>query len=203
MPIPQAVVFDLGKVLVDFDYAITARNLVAHCKITITELQHLIDQSTLLHRYETGHITTHQFYDEVKAATGYGKTFEEFCDVFGDIFTPIEEMIELHAMLRAHHIPTYIFSNTNELAVRHIRRHFPFFTQFNDHVFSYEHRSMKPHSRLYEVVEQVSGRKGKSLCYIDDRPENIAAGEERGWRAVLHENPAKTIAAVKATGILG
>ena len=53
-------------------------------------------------------------------------------------------MIQLHAALRQQGIPTYIFSNTNELAVSHIRRTFPFFANFDGYILSYEHGAMKP-----------------------------------------------------------
>jgi HAD superfamily hydrolase (TIGR01509 family) len=203
MPIPQVVVFDLGKVLVDFDYSITARRLLADCNITAEQLQQAIDQSPLLHRYETGLISTEQFYHEVKDLTGYRCDLETFRDIFGDIFTPITAMIELHATLVARGVSTYIFSNTNELAVRHIRRHFSFYDRFTKHVLSYEHQSMKPEAKLYEVVERTTGKSGDALFYIDDRPENIATAHARGWQAVMHEIPEKTIAAVKAAGLLG
>jgi HAD superfamily hydrolase (TIGR01509 family) len=201
VPVPQAVVFDLGKVLVDFDYSITARRLLVDCAVTVDQLQTAIDQSQLLHRYETGLLTSEEFFKEVREISGYRRDFGVFCDIFGDIFTPIQPMIDLHAALVARGVPTYIFSNTNELAVRHIRRHFNFFDRFTRHVLSYEHRSMKPQSRLYEVVEETTGRKGEALFYIDDRPENIAAAHARGWRAVVHETPEATIAAVKAAGL--
>ena len=44
----------------------------------------------------------------------------------------------------------------------------------------------------------MCGRRGADLIYIDDRPENIAAGAARGWRAILHESPEKTRAAITA-----
>ena len=135
---PCAVVFDLGTVLVNFDYGITVRALLARCTVPATELVRIIDQSSLLFRYETGDLTTEAFYSEVKAASGFRGDLEEFCLHFGDIFSPIEPMIELHASLRARGVPTFIFSNTNELAVRHIRAHFPFFANFDGYVFSHE-----------------------------------------------------------------
>jgi HAD superfamily hydrolase (TIGR01509 family) len=97
---------------------------------------------------------------------------------------------------------TYIFSNTNDLAVAHIRDHFPFFRQFDGYVYSYEHHAMKPESLLYEIMEQTSGCRGSELLYIDDRLENVAAGAARGWQTVLHETPEKTRAAVAKLGLL-
>jgi HAD superfamily hydrolase (TIGR01509 family) len=101
-------------------------------------------------------------------------------------------MIALHAALRARQFCTYVFSNTNELAVGHIRRAFPFFQDFDGYILSYEHKVMKPDAALYEVVEKLAGLRGPDLLYIDDRPENVATGTARGWRTILHTSPEDT-----------
>src|SRR5438309_146885 len=122
---PQVVVFDLGKVLVDFDYGIVARKIAAQGTLTALEVQKFIDHSPLLFRYETGLMTKEEFFAEIRSATGFRGTIDEFGRLFGDIFEPITAMVELHATLQRRKIPTYIFSNTNELAVAHIRRSYP------------------------------------------------------------------------------
>ncbi|HUR44989.1 MAG TPA: HAD family phosphatase [Candidatus Saccharimonadales bacterium] len=199
---PTAVVFDLGKVLVDFDFSIAARKLATRSKHSAETVQKLIDHSPLLFRYETGLIHKEQFYKEVCAATGYEGKFEEFCVAFSDIFSPIHEMIELHARLRARQVPTYIFSNTNDLAIGHIRKHYPFFAGFNAYVLSFEHGAMKPHAKLYEVVERVTGRKGPEILYLDDRLDNIETGRLRGWHTIHHYKPVESIAVVKEFGLI-
>jgi len=198
----KAVVFDLGKVLVDFDYSIAGRRIAARGKMSAGEVQEFIDHSPLLFRFETGRMSQQQFFAEVQSATGFEGTIEEFTVFFSDIFSPIEPMLNLHAALRQRGVPTYIFSNTNELAVGHIRKNFPFFSQFNGYILSYEHGAMKPDGNLYEVVERTSRLGGPELLYLDDRPENVAAGAARGWQAVLHENPEKSRSAVVASGLL-
>jgi FMN phosphatase YigB (HAD superfamily) len=198
---PRAVVLDLGKVLVDFDYHITARALAPHCAVTMDQLRRLLDQSRLLHRYECGELSTPDFFAAVKAASGFRGGLAEFGALFGDIFTPIAPMIDLHASLAARGVPTFAFSNTNELAVRHLRERFGFMGKFTGLVLSFEHGAMKPDARLYAALERTSGLRGMDLLYLDDRPENIAAALERGWRAVLHESPPASIAAVKQAGL--
>ncbi len=121
---PEVVVFDLGKVLVDFDYGIAAAKIAAKGKSTCDEVNHFIAQSPLLFRYETGLITKQDFYAEVCKTTGYCGDLEEFGSHFSDIFTPIEPMVSLQAELRRRGTPTYIFSNTNDLAIGHIRKNF-------------------------------------------------------------------------------
>ena len=199
---PDIVVFDLGKVLLDFDYGIVASKIAAQGRVLAKEVLGIIGQTPLLFRYETGLLTKAQFFAEVRAATGFGGGLEEFSELFGDIFVPIEPMIELQAELQRSGIPTYIFSNTNELATEHIRKRFPFFNTFNGYILSYQHGAMKPDARLYEVVEKESGRRQDEILYLDDRPENIAAGAARGWQVILQETPQKTRTAVEKLGLL-
>ena len=193
----KIVVFDLGKVLVDFDYTIAARKIVARSHLTLPEIKTLIEQSRFIVDYETGRVTRREFYDRVREATGFGGTLAEFGEFFADIFTEMPAMTALHAELRRRGVPTYIFSNTNDLAVEHVRRNFPFFANFDGYIFSYEVGSMKPDSKIYEALEKLSRRTGDDIVYLDDRAENVAGGAGRGWRAILHETPEKTRTAVE------
>ena len=202
MPAPRIVVFDLGKVLLDFDYSIAAHKIAARGTIAAEEIKRFIDHSPLLFRYETGLINKQQFFDEICALSGFCGDLDEFGGFFSDIFVPIAPMVALQAELRERGVPTYIFSNTNDLAVSHIRGRFPFFGNFDDYIFSYEHGAMKPDARLYEVVEKKSGHRGAELLYLDDRAENIAAGAARGWQVILQESPEASRAAIEKLGLL-
>jgi HAD superfamily hydrolase (TIGR01509 family) len=199
----KCVVFDLGKVLLDFDYSIAARKVAARAKMSAADIKFALDHSPLLYTLERGEMTPREFHRAVAELTGFAGDFEEFQGHFSDIFSPIEPMIQLNESLRRRGLPTFIFSNTNDMAVPHIRRQYPFFASFDGYVLSYEHGVMKPDARLYEIVEGVTGKRGAEILYIDDRPENIAAGVARGWQAIVQENPQKTIAAVRDLGLLG
>ena len=202
MKTPDIVVFDLGKVLVDFDYSIAARKIAAGGNLPDTELKSFLDHSPLLFRYETGLMSRREFYDEVRKASGFTGTIEEFGSFFADIFWEMPAMIEMQAMLRKRGIPTYIFSNTNDLAIEHVRRNFPFFNNFDGYILSYEIGAMKPHAKIYECLEQLSGKRSAEIVYLDDRIENIAAGANRGWQVVLQETPEKSRAAIQRLGLL-
>ena len=186
------VVFDLGKVLVDFDYSIAAKKIAARSTNQIDDFHEFLGSSPLLMRFETGQFNKHQFFSEVQKATGFGGNVDEFAEYFADIFTPIPQMLELHAELKSQKIPTYIFSNTNEIAVGHIRNKFPFFGGFDGYILSYEVGAMKPVGKIYDALERMTGRRGADIFYIDDRSENVEAAAARGWKMVLHETPEKT-----------
>ncbi len=195
-------IFDLGKVLVDFDYTIAAQKIAARSDRAPADLHAFLGSSPLLVDYESGRLTRQGFYDAVCGAIGFRGDLAEFGGYFADIFTEMPGTIALHAELRARGFKTYIFSNTNDLAIEHVRRDFPFFAQFDGYIFSYEVGAMKPLPAIYEAMEKMCGHTGADLIYLDDRAENIAAGAARGWRAVLHETPEQTRAALASLEIL-
>ena len=199
---PKIVVFDLGKVLLDFDYRIAARRIAERSRCDWPTVQSYLDHSSLLYTYETGLITRRQFYEAACKEIGFAGTLDEFGSFFADIFWPIEPMVALHAELRSKGIPTYIFSNTNDLAMEHINRNFPFMKNFEAHILSYKVGAMKPAAKIYEVLEELSGCRGEQVLYLDDRQENVDAGAARGWQVILQTAPEKSRAIIMELGLV-
>jgi HAD superfamily hydrolase (TIGR01509 family) len=197
----EIIVFDLGKVLVDFDYSIAARKIAARSTKQLPDLQHFLGSSPILARFESGLLTREQFFDEMRQITGFTADETEFVSDFADIFVPIQPMIALHEELRRRGFVTYIFSNTNDIAIEHVRENFPFFKNFDGYIFSYEVGAMKPQPEIYAALEKMTGKNGAEIIYIDDRPENIETGIARGWKTVLHESPEQTRAALQRFGL--
>jgi glucose-1-phosphatase len=200
---PKVVVFDLGKVLLHFDFSIAVAAFASKCSRPITEIAPWFMESRLLLDYETGLITTEEFYETIRSETGYTGSLADFDAAFGPIFTVIEPMVAFQKRLKAVGIPTYIFSNTNDMAIRHIREEYPFFNEFDGYVFSYEVKSMKPDVKIYEEVERVTGRSGSDIFYIDDRLENIEAAVPRGWRVAHHVDVNATLKLASEMGLPG
>jgi 2-haloacid dehalogenase len=198
LPTPKAVVFDLGKVLVDFDYQLAARRLAPLSRLDIDAFRRLIDQSPLLHELETGRIDFPTLVGVMVRETGYAGSLEFFQEAFTDIFTAIPEVIGLHAELRARGVPTYLLSNTSGVASDHVRRRFPFFAHFDGYVMSHEVGHMKPAAPIYEALERMAGLNGADLLYLDDRIDNIEAALARGWQALLHQDASASVAGVRS-----
>ena len=197
-----AIIFDLGKVLVDFDYSIAATKIAARSRRAPADLHAFLGSSPLLVQYESGLLTRRTFFEAVRDAIGFESDLVEFGGYFADIFTEMPGTIALQAELRRRGFKTYIFSNTNDLAIEHVRRNFSFFQNFDGYIFSYEVGGLKPQPEIYAAMEALTGRRGADLIYIDDREENIETGLARGWRAILHESPEKTRRALTAFGVI-
>lgn len=199
---PRAVIFDLGKVLLHFDWTRAASKLAPRCSVPAQDMLKVLDYSHAVIDYELGKLSSREFFEHASGVLGFDGSFEDFVPLFSDIFSEIPTVMALHAELHGRGVPTFILSNTSELAVQHIRENYPFFANFTGYVFSFEHGSMKPDARLYEVAEGMSGCRGAELLYIDDLPKNVDAGRARGWQVILQDNPEKTVAAVRQTGLL-
>ena len=197
---PSVVVFDLGKVLVDFDYSIAVRRFADRSEVGPERVQELVN-SPIQFDYESGKMTTDEFFATVRDGAGFLGDRAEFVEIFADIFSPMGVMIPFFERVKSSGIPTCVFSNTNEIAIQHIRERFPFYSQFDGYVLSYEEKGMKPDEPIYHVVEERIGESGKAILYIDDRPENIETGNRFGWQTILQSDEAQSVA--KAEALLG
>lgn len=198
----RVVAFDIGKVLLDFDYGILIRRMAPRTRWDEPALNAYLNQSPLLAEYESGQLSSSQFFECVRNETGFDGDESEFAALFEDIFTPIAPVIEWHRQMAMNGMATYTFSNTNELAVRHMSRTYDFWPRFTGHVLSHEVKSLKPDAGIYEALEVASGCSGGSILYLDDRPENIEAGLARGWCACCHRSLGETQNFLEAHGAL-
>ena len=198
----KVAAFDIGKVLLDFDYGIFVRRMAPRTRMDVPALDAFLNQSPLLAQYETGQLTSPEFFAVVQKETGFDGTEPEFAAHFEDIFTPIDEVISLHATLAASGLPTYTLSNTNEMAVRHISRAYDFWPRFTGHILSHEVGALKPNPKIYEIFEQTTGCRSAEIIYIDDLSENIAAAAARGWHTIEHRNGKDTAEAFEYLGVL-
>ena len=194
---PSVIVFDLGKVLVDFDYGIAIRRFAERSEAGMEQIQRLVD-SPIQVEFESGKITTNEFFAALQDGAGFRGDRAEFVSIFADIFWPMETMIAFFERLKSLGIPTCVFSNTNEIANGHIRERFLFYSRFDQYVLSFEEGAMKPDEPIYDVVEQRTGESGAGILYIDDRPENIETGRGRGWQTILQDGEAASVAAAAA-----
>ena len=191
--LPKVVVFDLGKVLLDFDYDIAIRRFAKRSDAEIDKVHELIN-SSVQYDYESGKLTTEDFFEYVKEGAGFQGDRAEFIEFFSDIFSPMKIMLKFFNRVKAEGVPTCVFSNTNEIAIEYISKQFPFYDSFDFYVLSFEEKGMKPDEPIYRVVEKKTKQTRESILYIDDRPENIETGNRLGWQTILQEDEVTSVA---------
>ena len=80
--------------------------------------------------------------------------------------------------------------------------HHPFLTLFDQRFVSAELGLAKPDPAIYQVVEEATGRAPKDLLFTDDTAANIDAAAARGWHTHLFTTPQGWADCLVAHGVL-
>lgn len=180
----HALIFDLGNVIIAFDFARGYRALSPHTPIPPDDISARIADTGVVPPYERGEISSGDFYQTLTAALDLDLSYERFCELWSTIFLPDPLIPDgLLANLHQRH-RLVLLSNTNEIHFQMIHRTYPILRHFDALVLSYEVGAMKPDPRIYEAAVQEAGRPPGECFYIDDVPEFVEAGRRCGLDAV-------------------
>lgn len=175
---PRAFLFDIGNVLLTFDFTRVLRALESHGWGPDDSLHGKL--VPLILAMEEGQLDNGTFIQAAKTAAAFNGPDEIFADAYCDIFTPNAPMVALVERLAATH-PLYLLSNTSGLHLDFIRERYPFFRHFTGGVYSHEARSLKPDTVIYRQAIEQCGLIPEETLYIDDLPANTAAGSRHGF----------------------
>ncbi|MCU0780955.1 MAG: HAD family phosphatase [Akkermansiaceae bacterium] len=177
--------FDIGKVLLDLDFATPlARLLPPDCANPLATLTVLLEKR---HDLESGAMSADDYIAWALQATRSTATPEEFISAWRAIFTPIEPMWATVGALSAAGHRLILFSNTNSIHCPWVFAEFPQFSLFPEAVLSFEVGAIKPQPAIYQYAIDRHGLDPDRTLYIDDLPENIATGRAFGFRCWLYD----------------
>jgi glucose-1-phosphatase len=177
MPSP-ALLFDIGNVLVRFDFTVAAQRLAALAETTAEEVLELL--SPFKDDLECGRISDADFIAQSMARIAFRGTREEFIRIWGDIFTENAPMTTVVEQLAAEH-PLYLLSNTSGLHKEWLMANFPLFRHFTGGIFSHEACCVKPHEPIFRAAMESFDLDASRTLYIDDLADNIATGQRLGF----------------------
>jgi glucose-1-phosphatase len=196
----KAVVFDLGKVLVPFDFKIGYRALEGACPYRADEIRARIAQSGLVKPFETGLIEPLDFFAQLSAALDLSLDYEGFCRAWSSIFfgqligdTVLESLAGRYRLL--------LLSNTNAIHWQMIRANYSMLQYFHDCVLSFEERAMKPDPAIYRALVARAGCQPEECFFTDDIALNVEGARLMGIDAVQFESPAQLQREMASRGI--
>ena len=196
----EAILFDLGKVLIDFSLDSTVRQLTS-CSATPAEFERVFRAPDLARRYETGVITTREFYDHLCRFGGLHMEVDAFRAAWTSMFKPGTLVSEDLLASLGRRYPLILVSNTNEAHAEFIAEKYRVFEYFAHKVFSFEVGSLKPEARIFEHAIAVSGKKPEALFFTDDREENVQGARAFGIEAHRFRCEADLIRALNDAGV--
>jgi putative hydrolase of the HAD superfamily len=180
----SAVCFDLGKVLLHFDWQLMLDRVARKSALAPEKITALLSNNPEIIKYEIGGVSSAKFFSYLKKLLEYGGTAKELRACFSEIFTPMPEHIALAAML-APHYPLAIISNTNEAHISFAEANYSFFSLFRARIYSHEVKTMKPRPEIYQAaLEALGGIDPLEAIFIDDLESNIVGAAQLGWQTI-------------------
>lgn len=183
-----AIAFDLGNVLIRVDHERFCRRLGEVACLPPREVYAIVFHSRLEPDYDTGRLSSWEFYQEVCHRLGINLPFPRFCQWWQNIFDPMEGMDEVVEALAGRY-PLYLASNTNDLHFSYIYRRFPLLHHLTGFVLSYRVGSRKPEAAFYQALIQAVGRPPEQILFVDDKAPFVEAARTQGLSAWQFTSP--------------
>ena len=197
----RTVIFDLGKVIVPFDFSRGYRAMAEVCPYSPEEIPRRIGSTDLVRRFESGQVAPEDFVRELSSQLDTDVSYEEFCRIWSIIFLPHTLIPEsLIAGLRRRY-RLLLLSNTNAIHFRMIRENYPILRHFDHFVLSHEVGALKPSPRMYEAAIAKAGCAPEDCFYTDDIPEYVAGARQAGMDAVQFQSAAQLEDELRQRGI--
>ena len=118
------VFFDLGNVLLPFDFGRAARKISALTGRPESEVTWQVATVVEKTGYEFGRSSTAEFHRVINQHCGLQMSLDELRHIWGDIFSENAEMVDLARELKGRK-RRHILSNTNELHIEYVKSNFP------------------------------------------------------------------------------
>lgn len=183
----KAILFDLGKVLLDFNFEPAFKRLSHASGMPAHEISGFFTHSGLEVLYDGGKISSLEFHRAVKRGLNHPLSYDGFKKVWNNIFTPKREMINLVKRLSPHY-RLVLISNTNSMHYEHIRLKYPVIRHFDKVILSFKEKIRKPDERIYKTAIKACQAKPAEILYIDDRDDLTDAAKSLGFHIFTFKN---------------
>jgi glucose-1-phosphatase len=177
----EAVIFDLGNVLVFHDNALLARRLGERAGLTEQEVGRRLTNPDLFAGTNRGLLDGDGIRREVCRLLAVEIDQEEFETLWSCHFAvnqPIQPLIES----LVGRVKLLLLSNTNVLHTDFLRPNLPVLERFDHLLFSHDLGLVKPEPAFYEAALARAGVAPEAAVFFDDMPEFVEAARALGIR---------------------
>ncbi|MDH6257757.1 HAD family phosphatase [Bradyrhizobium sp. BR13661] len=198
----DALLFDLGRVVLDIDFSKAIACWAAHagCRPEAIVSRYVRDEAYRLH--EVGRISDADYFQSLRTSLGIGISDAQFLEGWNAIFAG--EMPDIAELLprAAQQLPVYAFSNTNRPHVDHFSKEYAdLLGHFRELYLSSSIGLRKPDAEAFDHVVAAMGIPANRIVFFDDLAENIEGARARGLTAVHVTSPKDVGNALRALGI--
>ncbi len=197
------VVFDIGKVLVEWDPRHLYRDLIPDEAAMERFLAEVCTPAWNLEqdrgRPWEGAIAdlSARFPDQAPLIRAFREHWIRMVPGF------VPGTVDLLEALRARGVPLYAITNFAADTFEECLQHFPLLGQFRDIVVSGREGIVKPDPAIFRLLLERNGLDAARCLFIDDSAANVRGAEAVGMRAHHFRDAATLEAELRALGLLG
>jgi len=200
--VSEAVVFDVGRVLFQWQLRALFEKLIDDREELDWFLANVVTEEWHF-EHDRGRALAEMLPERIALFPHYEAHIRAYAARFNETVPgPVEGSHAIVERLADGGVPLFCLTNFGDELWQAFRPTQPIFDHFADIIVSGVEKVAKPDPRIYEIVEQRSGREGHRLFFTDDNPANIAAARARGWNAHLFTDAAGLEAQLIAAGLL-
>lgn len=185
----EAVVFDVGGVLLDWSPEYLYRRLIPDeverrrflTEVCTPEWNQMQDAGRPWAVAVQELVA--KFPEHEELITAYDTHWEE------TVAGPIEPTVEILRELRAAGVPVYALTNFSSEKWRVAKRRWKFLQEFDGEVVSGDVGVIKPDPRIYRIMIDRYALQPQRTLYTDDLPENVDQARRLGFQAELFTTP--------------
>jgi glucose-1-phosphatase len=197
----KTVIFDLGKVIIPFDFKRGYQGLEQVCGYPAAEIPRRIATTDLVQRFESGLVDPKDFVEQLSRVLDLHINYDQFCQIWSSIFLPdplIPESL-LEGISKRYRL--LLLSNTNAIHFDMLEKSYPLLRHFHHMVLSYRVGAMKPEPAIFrEAIARAECRPDECF-FTDDIAEYVAAAKREGIDAVQFESRAQIEQELLARGV--
>jgi putative hydrolase of the HAD superfamily len=198
----DALLFDLGRVVLDIDFSKALASWAGHagCDPAAIAARFVVDET--FRKHETGMISDEAYFDSLRAALGIAIGHDQFLEGWNTIFAGEIEGITSQLERAAKHFPLYVFSNTNQPHVDYFTRAYAqTLKPFRELFYSSSIGLRKPDAAAFDHVVKAMGVPASRVVFFDDLADNVKSARALGIKAVQVKSSRDVADALTALGV--
>ena len=200
--VQKAVVFDVGRVLFQWELRALFEKLIDD-RAELDWFLHNVVTEEWHFDHDRGRALADMVPERIAQFPAYEAHINAYATRFNETVPgPVAGSHDIVERLASAEVPLFCLTNFGDEFWQVFRPTQPIFDLFEDIIVSGVEKVAKPDARIYEIVEERSGRSGAELFFTDDNPANIAAAKARGWDAHVFTDAAALEAQLQNAGLL-
>ena len=189
----DALLFDLGGVLIDVDYHKTIDAFAQLGVQNPSDLYNQFSQNQLFDQYEKGEVSSKFFIEQLKRLTKIDTIESDIVIAWNAMIGNFPtEKLDFIAELSQHN-PCFLLSNTNEIhlkkAIENLQK--TAFKNIDDLFIKcyYSHiiGKRKPEVETFKWVIDQMGMEANKVLFIDDSPQHIEGARKAGLQVIYYK----------------